>query len=87
MPVGAAAADARDQRDVGDEPVHGAEGRGPQRAAGDVAVGVVAVVLGELRRARKLGHAQSLDRRAGAGLLLNGPGRVATGGGAARLPA
>ncbi len=62
VPVGAAAADARDQGDVRDEPVHGAEGGGPQRAAGDVAVRVVALVLGELGRARKLGHGGSLCR-------------------------
>ena len=42
-PVAAAAADARDQRDVGHQPVHRAEDAGAQPAAGDVAVRVVAM--------------------------------------------
>ena len=41
-PVRAAAADAGDQRDVGDQPVHRPEHRRPQPAAGDVPVMVVA---------------------------------------------
>src|SRR5829696_499419 len=54
--------DARDEGDVRDQPVHGAEGRGPQCAAGDVTVGVVAFVFGELGGAGELGHGSSLGR-------------------------
>src|SRR5690606_27424972 len=44
---------SRDQREVGDEPVHRAEHRGPQPASGDVAVPVVAL---RLRSASRVGH-------------------------------
>ena len=46
-----AAADAGDERDVGDQPVHRAEDGGPQPAAGDVAV----VVLDAARRGPRHG--------------------------------
>ncbi|WP_246631268.1 hypothetical protein [Pseudonocardia nigra] len=55
-----APADAGDQRDVGDEAVHRAEDRGPQPAAGDVTVVVVALARRELRRTGELLHAASL---------------------------
>ena len=49
----AATADPGDQRDVGDQPVHGAEYSGPQPAAGDIAV-LVPVCLA--RRVPSNGH-------------------------------
>ena len=59
--VAGAAGDAGDQREVGDQPVHRAEHRGPQPAARDV--GVVVGDLGYVGGQRVGGHAVNVASR------------------------